>query len=63
MNKYGIENFFIEEIEEVENPDKLNEREVFWIEYFGTFKNGYNATSGGDGKSFVDYELIYNLFT
>ena len=63
MNKYGIENFFIEEIEEVENPDKLNEREVFWIEYFGTFKNGYNATSGGEGKPFVDYELIYNLFT
>ena len=63
MNKYGIENFFIEEIEEVKNPNELNEREIFWIEYFGTFKDGYNATSGGDGKSFVDYELIYNLFT
>lgn len=55
MRKYGIKNFFIELIEETNNPI---EREVFWIEYFGSFKNGYNATLGGDGKKYLDYDTI-----
>ena len=55
MKKYGIENFSIELVEETDNPE---EREKYWIEYFGSFKNGYNATLGGDGKSYIDYDLI-----
>lgn len=47
MKEYGIENFFVETLEETEEPE---EREKYWIEYFGSFKNGYNATIGGDGK-------------
>ena len=31
----------------------LNEREKYWIEYYGSFKNGYNATLGGDGKAYI----------
>lgn len=61
MKKYGVENFYIEEIEEC--SDKvLSEREKYWIEYYGSFKYGYNATLGGDGKPYADYELIYNLW-
>ena len=59
MNKYGISNFLIEQIEECEN---LNERERYWIQYYDTYKNGYNATLGGDGKSLIDYNLIIDLF-
>ena len=59
MKKYGIENFYIELIEETSNPE---EREKYWIEYYGSFKYGYNATKGGDGKSYADYELIYALW-
>lgn len=55
MIKYGIEHFSIELIEETDNP---KEREVYWIEYYGTFKNGYNATFGGDGKRYIDYDLV-----
>ncbi len=55
MIKYGIEHFSIELIEETDNP---KEREVYWIEYYGTFKNGYNATFGGDGKRYLDYDLV-----
>lgn len=47
MKEYGIENFSVETLEETENPE---EREKYWIEYFSSFKNGYNATIGGDGK-------------
>lgn len=46
FNKYGIENFICEEIEEVPN-DKLNEREKYWIEYYDSYFNGYNSTLGG----------------
>ena len=55
MKKYGIENFSIELVEETDNPE---EREKYWIEYYGSFKNGYNATLGGDGKSYIDYDLV-----
>lgn len=55
MKKYGVENFFIEVIEETDNPE---EREVFWIQQKGSFKSGYNATLGGDGKRYVDYDLV-----
>lgn len=55
MRKYGIEHFHIELIEETDNPE---EREVYWIEQKRSFKNGYNATLGGDGKRYLDYDLI-----
>ena len=55
MRKYGVEFFSIEEIEETDNPE---EREIYWIEFYGTFKNGYNATMGGDGKKYIDYDLV-----
>ena len=55
MKKYGVENFFIEVIEETDSPE---EREAFWIQQKGSFKSGYNATLGGDGKRYVDYDLV-----
>ena len=55
MRKYGIENFKIQIIEETEIPE---ERETFWIEHFGSFKWGYNATKGGDGRKYIDYDLV-----
>lgn len=61
MLKYGVDNFEIIEIEEV-NAENLNDREVYWIEILGSFKNGYNTTRGGDGKQYADYDLIYQLF-
>lgn len=59
MRKYGLEHFSIHLLEETNNP---NERERYWIEILGTFKNGYNATKGGDGAAYVDYDLILALY-
>lgn len=59
MIKYGMEHFSIDLIEETDNP---KEREVYWIEYYGTFKNGYNATFGGDGKWYIDYDLVVETY-
>ena len=57
--KYGIENFHIELIEETDNPE---EREKFWIEQKRSFKNGYNATKGGDGKAYLDYDVLIETY-
>lgn len=61
MTKYGINNFLVEEVEECSEAD-LNEREKYWIEFYGTFKYGYNATIGGDGKQYIDYDLVISLY-
>ena len=55
MRKYGLSNFTIELLEETDFPE---ERETFWIEQKGSFKYGYNATVGGDGKRYLDYDLV-----
>ena len=57
INKYGSENFKIEQIEEC-SPDEVEEREKYWIEYYNTYKYGYNATLGGDGKQFYNYDIF-----
>lgn len=61
MKKYGEENFSIEEIEEVEES-LLSEREIYWIEYYNSYKNGYNATLGGEGTTLYNYQEIYDLY-
>ena len=61
MKKYGIENFMCELIEEC-TIEEINDREIYWIEYYNSYHNGYNATRGGDGRPYVDYELICELF-
>ena len=58
MKKYGIQNFHIEIIEQVDDVDLLSEREIFWITALDTYSNGYNATLGGDGRVLYDYSAI-----
>ena len=63
FNKYGIENFKIEEIEYVEDNSKLSEREIYWIQELQTYgRNGYNATKGGDGSIIYDHNEIIELY-
>ena len=47
IRKYGINNFSFEIIEEC-SPSMLDEREKYWIKYYDSFNNGYNATHGGN---------------
>ena len=49
MNKLGIDNFYIEILEECEYS-KLDEREIYWIDFFNSYKNGYNMTLGRDSN-------------
>lgn len=62
IRKYGVKNFIVEILEEV-SEEVVNEKEVFWINYYDTYQKGYNATKGGDGKSFLDFEKIINDYS
>ena len=59
MRKHGIENFYIEVVEEVPDSENatelLNSREIYWITHYDSVKNGYNSTNGGDHNP-MDYE-------
>ena len=46
MKKYGPENFTFEVLEIVDRA-KLNEREVYWIDFYKTKEFGMNGTKGG----------------
>ena len=63
MQKYGKENFFIQCLEDC--PDEiLNEREKYWINYFDSYNNGYNATLGGQDNFVMSskVEQVLNLW-
>lgn len=47
MREEGINNFDYEIIEECKESE-LNEKEKFYIAKFNSYRNGYNATEGGD---------------
>lgn len=47
-NKYGADSFIWEIIEEFEE-DELDNREIYYIEKYDSFNNGYNSTEGGCG--------------
>lgn len=51
FNKYGIENFYIELLEENIEESLLDEKEIFWIKKYDSYNNGYNSTLGGQHKN------------
>lgn len=67
FKKYGIENFKIEEIEQVENDEIASQREIYWIDKLRTYIgfrdcNGYNATLGGDSRRLYNYKEIADYY-
>lgn len=62
FNKYGVENFTITEIEECDNKD-LDNREIYWINFYKTYSDGYNCTAGGEGGIKTYEEDIEEIIT
>lgn len=56
-NKYGEANFKISILEECE-LSKLSEREIYYIKYYDSYKNGYNNTLGGEGSSLLTIDVV-----
>ena len=61
INKYGAENFIIEEVENCLS-EQSNEREKYWITFYKTYQEGYNATLGGDSRSYINYSQVIDLY-
>lgn len=58
-NKYGINNFRFEILENTYIEEDLNNKEKYWILHFKSYDNkfGYNKTYGGDGGRMIN-EII-----
>lgn len=64
IRKYGVENFLIEEVEQISN-DLLSEREQYWIKKYNSYfldGYGYNMTLGGEGATKYSDADILNLW-
>ena len=55
IRKYGKDNFDYVVLEDNIERSMLNDREIYWIKYYDTFKNGYNMTEGGHQPSPLSY--------
>lgn len=61
IQKYGVQNFTITQLEKCANEQAI-EREQYWIHQLNTYHNGYNATRGGDGKGYIDRDLVIKIY-
>lgn len=49
-NQYGQDNFSFEYIEfSLQDEMELNQKEIFYIDKYDSYNNGYNLTLGGEG--------------
>ncbi|RXZ78185.1 hypothetical protein EBB07_29460 [Paenibacillaceae bacterium] len=55
INKYGVDNFLFEEIDQAFSLDELNKKEILHIKTHDSIANGYNILEGGG----IDGHLIW----
>lgn len=47
LQKYEFDSFVWEYIDEADSKEELDEKETKWIEFYDSFKNGFNKRTGG----------------
>jgi group I intron endonuclease len=52
IKKYKKQNFKIETIEKCNSIEELNNKEIYWIKYYNSNKEGYNIALGGNAPMF-----------
>lgn len=65
ISKYGKENFYYELLEENIDSDDADNKEIYYIDKYDSYENGYNSTRGGDSKTISkvqDIILLKELF-
>lgn len=66
IRKYGPDNFISEILEDNIPDDLLDDKEIYWIDYYKTFyldnNHGYNMTRGGRGTKKIDTERAFKLW-
>jgi group I intron endonuclease len=56
IRKYGLEQFYYEILECNIDGDSIGEKEIYYINHYDSFNNGYNSTRGADSGIFADFE-------
>lgn len=65
MRKYGIENFVFEVLQDnIQTYEQLDKAEIYWVDYYNSYYNGYNANKGGQAyhKYFPDSDIIKDYY-
>jgi group I intron endonuclease len=57
IRKYGEENFVLEAIEQCP-IEELNDKEIYWINFYNSYNTGYNLTLGGGGSQLYSFDLL-----
>ena len=60
IKEFGKENFIIETIEECED-DVADDREIYWIQYYDSYHNGYNYTLGGRDNKLIMTDKVQEV--
>lgn len=62
IQKYGKENFTVEQIDVASDRDELNKKEIYWIQHYDCLApKGYNLRVGGGQGEIVSEETRYRL--
>lgn len=61
IQKYGEEHFSWEIIDTAESAEELNDKEVFWINYYDACHQGYNTSPGGYACGGNTYANLDNI--
>ena len=56
IRKYGKDNFIVEEIDTATNKEELNQKEIYWINYYNSILTGYNSVDGGGDSNTYKYK-------
>ena len=57
IQKYGKENFEVTTLEKCD-VEKLNDREIYYINKYNTFGDGYNLTKGGQNSNYFNLHKL-----
>ena len=60
IKEFGKDNFTIETIEECED-DIADDREIYWIQYYDSYHNGYNYTLGGRDNKLIMTDKVQEV--
>jgi group I intron endonuclease len=65
IKKHGIDNFLFEEIDRADTFDELDEKEIYWINFYNSTNNkiGYNILGGGQGKKMITNEAYSKIIS
>jgi group I intron endonuclease len=64
INKYGVDNFVFEIIDFADNLNELNDKEIYWINFYNSVSpNGYNVTGGGQGDKTIGTKELSRIIS